>query len=85
MIAPVIKAWEQSDGYLPEVHKAAIKVAFEYNDKYRKFQNPENWWLTTINMSGSTDKYPVSEYNICLLYTSPSPRDATLSRMPSSA
>ena len=25
------------------------------------------------------------EYNTCLLYTSPSPRDATLSRMPSSA
>ena len=24
-------------------------------------------------------------YNVCLLYTSPSPRDATLSRMPSSA
>ena len=24
-------------------------------------------------------------YNFCLLYTSPSPRDATLSRMPSSA
>ena len=28
----------------------------------------------------------ISQYgNICLLYTSPSPRDATLSRMPSSA
>ena len=27
----------------------------------------------------------VSTHNICLLYTSPSPRDATLSRMPSSA
>ena len=26
-----------------------------------------------------------SQENICLLYTSPSPRDATLSRMPSSA
>ena len=26
-----------------------------------------------------------TEANICLLYTSPSPRDATLSRMPSSA
>ena len=25
------------------------------------------------------------EYHACLLYTSPSPRDATLSRMPSSA
>ena len=27
----------------------------------------------------------VAEYEPCLLYTSPSPRDATLSRMPSSA
>ena len=27
----------------------------------------------------------VNENNTCLLYTSPSPRDATLSRMPSSA
>jgi uncharacterized protein (DUF1800 family) len=61
MIAPIIKAWEQSDGYLPEVHKAAIKVAFEYNDKYRKFQNPENWWLQTINMSGASYAYPIPE------------------------
>ena len=28
---------------------------------------------------------PFTKYIICLLYTSPSPRDATLSRMPSSA
>ena len=27
----------------------------------------------------------VEDYNICLLYTSPSPRDGLLSRMPSSA
>jgi len=27
----------------------------------------------------------ITQYMICLLYTSPSPRDATLSRMPSSA
>ena len=27
----------------------------------------------------------MNQHNICLLYTSPSPRDATLSRMPSSA
>ena len=27
----------------------------------------------------------VADGNVCLLYTSPSPRDATLSRMPSSA
>ena len=29
--------------------------------------------------------YDRSDINSCLLYTSPSPRDATLSRMPSSA
>ena len=29
--------------------------------------------------------YLYTKYNNCLLYTSPSPRDATLSRMPSSA
>ena len=28
---------------------------------------------------------PGEGHNLCLLYTSPSPRDATLSRMPSSA
>ncbi len=61
MITPIIKAWEKSDGHLPEVHKAAIKVAFEYNDKYKKFQNPENWWLQVINMSGLAYKYPVPE------------------------
>ena len=31
------------------------------------------------------DKYIEAHNNRCLLYTSPSPRDATLSRMPSSA
>ena len=30
-------------------------------------------------------KFSKWEYKSCLLYTSPSPRDATLSRMPSSA
>ena len=30
-------------------------------------------------------RYLISKYINCLLYTSPSPRDATLSRMPSSA
>ena len=28
---------------------------------------------------------PIAHGEVCLLYTSPSPRDATLSRMPSSA
>ena len=31
------------------------------------------------------DLFPHTEYNCCLLYTSPSPRDKRQSRMPSSA
>ena len=50
-------------------------------------------WITTISSDGVINLAPFSFFNgvtddppcICLLYTSPSPRDATLSRMPSSA
>ena len=51
MMEPIIKAWEKSDGFLPEVHKAAIEVAFNYSDKYHKFQNPENWLLQMCNIA----------------------------------
>ena len=33
MMEPIIKAWEKSDGYLPDVHKAAIEVAFNYSEQ----------------------------------------------------
>ena len=33
----------------------------------------------------AVDSVRIASYSACLLYTSPSPRDATLSRMPSSA
>ena len=36
-------------------------------------------------MDGDEFKAVLAEFTACLLYTSPSPRDATLSRMPSSA
>tara|TARA_B100000131_G_C18116393_1_gene611444 strand:- start:977 stop:2419 length:1443 start_codon:yes stop_codon:yes gene_type:complete len=56
MVDPIVKAWEKNDGYLPEVHKAAIEVAFNFNDKYKKFQNPENWWLQMGRMTDA--KWP---------------------------
>ena len=37
-------------------------------------------WLKELNVCNA-----YWDYQFCLLYTSPSPRDATLSRMPSSA
>ena len=48
-----------------------------------------DWALAETGMAGPPSKDRLSRKNgqcyLCLLYTSPSPRDATLSRMPSSA
>ena len=42
--------------------------------------------ITHFDLANNYGPPPGSaEINVCLLYTSPSPRDATLSRMPSSA
>ena len=51
MKQPIIDAFKKSDGYLPEIHKAAIKVAFDYNDKYKKFQTPENWLIQVAKIA----------------------------------
>ena len=42
------------------------------------------WWLSRFEEEGLF-YYSSEQYMICLLYTSPSPRDRTRSRMPSSA
>ena len=41
--------------------------------------------LTAIVVKPEPSSYPFDHKNACLLYTSPSPRDGLLSRMPSSA
>ena len=45
---------------------------------WKQKKDPQ-WWTDYLNELG------IDKDNPCLLYTSPSPRDATLSRMPSSA
>ena len=44
-----------------------------------------NVYEDVMHLEFSTAGKPTKTFKICLLYTSPSPRDATLSRMPSSA
>ena len=44
------------------------------------------WGVSKVYVDSSDGiVYRIEQQEICLLYTSPSPRDATLSRMPSSA
>ena len=56
---------------------------------YWKTRKPGDGFLITIDghliINTKKGSLCVAKANTCLLYTSPSPRDATLSRMPSSA
>ena len=68
--------------YIFEEEDDAVRYALMLEDKgYPEMHVIEVEPATMIAMC-ETHEY---EYTICLLYTSPSPRDATLSRMPSSA
>ena len=51
MLAPIIKAWEETDGHLPSIHKALVEVIYEFTDHELKFQNPEIWLLQVIKMT----------------------------------
>ena len=56
----------------------------ELGNKYYESKNGKRWVIYANIIDAS--KIPVEWYSwICLLYTSPSPRDRTRSRMPSSA
>ena len=57
------------------------------NDDWFYFDLDENATQSSHEqqMRSQTNTDPVHYYNICLLYTSPSPRDKRQSRMPSSA
>ena len=86
---------------LVTVQAAAIKSTFEVlkdilNDVNIYFK-PDGMYIVTLDTARTSlidmhlpaenfEEYECKEeIDCCLLYTSPSPRDATLSRMPSSA
>ena len=47
--------------------------------------NKDTWSSTKTTLPAETNKENFDKHSVCLLYTSPSPRDGLLSRMPSSA
>ena len=76
-------------------HKADIKELLKYDEDSagglmakELVKVNENWSVTRCvkeMRSQASEVTRVHSVYVCLLYTSPSPRDATLSRMPSSA
>ena len=62
-------------------HKSVMKAVYVVLEP--QYQNALTQAATALNASGGDLGIELSGY--CLLYTSPSPRDGLLSRMPSSA
>ena len=48
MVAPVIKAWQETDGHLPAVYKALIRVVYEHTGTHKNFLHPEVWLLQRV-------------------------------------
>ena len=77
---------------LPELMKVIKQNGIGMDDYLDRFFNsdfPQSNYppynLIQLNNHESTLEIALAGFKDCLLYTSPSPRDATLSRMPSSA
>ena len=57
----------------------------QFNNEYDLLNDFINWWMIEENTPEVITGWNSKLYDICLLYTSPSPRDRQKSRMPSSA
>ena len=81
LAAPVLAepAQQRWIGDVPIMESMAIE-----SDLGFAFDSPDGR-VVVIYISGNTNKIALQDYYDCLLYTSPSPRDRTRSRMPSSA
>lgn len=53
MTAPIIAAFESSQGDLPTIHKALMQVVWDHSADNYKFHNPEIWLLQMVNMTGA--------------------------------
>ena len=64
-----------------------VRFSLSYRDKLiiMSFPMGNDVLLVTMDKSDTFDKIPFQILKACLLYTSPSPRDISGSRMPSSA
>ena len=83
---------------MKDYQKSFLKLALDsqslqFGDFTLKSGRKSPYFFNAANMLKGSNLYQlaqcyveaINEHNVCLLYTSPSPRDATLSRMPSSA
>ena len=92
-IAPFVEEWEEAGEFPRELYKKAADVGLMgmgYDEKYGGTTEGIDIFhgiVTAEEFAHGCGGVSASllSHNICLLYTSPSPRDRQKSRMPSSA
>ena len=81
-----IGAWASKQSSILQTRDELLDALENYKKKYNDKDNvprPSHW--SGWNLTPSTIEFWLDGDNSCLLYTSPSPRDLSTSRMPSSA
>ena len=78
----IINIWTEAMKGYPFVHMIAQPGYIKINGNKAEMRS---YTIETAVLTDGQELRPCGQYDDCLLYTSPSPRDATLSRMPSSA
>ena len=80
-LLPIVKAFGAASDVTVEIRD--ISLAGRIIANFPDYLTPEQQRSDDLAELGEMTQDPLA--NICLLYTSPSPRDGLLSRMPSSA
>ena len=85
--AQTVTVTGQSDNFSDGDQNYTIILSQDKQTTDLKFRyvDPPDVTLKNLDLTDKGSFYVSAVSNDCLLYTSPSPRDATLSRMPSSA
>ena len=68
-----------------EVHAQVLSQSKLFSTSATKFGAEPNTQVSLVDAAFPGMLPVINEFCVCLLYTSPSPRDRSLSRMPSSA
>ena len=70
---------------IPKTQRDKAESIVDLNKHFKSSWIKEYKSVEVSTIQNGIKKKSIGKNNVCLLYTSPSPRDATLSRMPSSA
>ena len=80
-----LNAYFSASGIITFKNSTELQETFKMIENDKILIETDSPFLAPIPMRGKKNEPSFIKYTFCLLYTSPSPRDLSTSRMPSSA